>query len=383
MRYFAHLQTALQLLRSYNGAMPFAAFAKQFFARHKKYGSKDRKSIAHLCYCYFRLGHYVQSGPTEEMVVLGLWLCSPAPNPVLQQLNAALNDTATLSIEEKLKQPVAAGVKEQLFPFQQHFSNGINTDRLVASYFVQPDVFLRIRSDRNTITSLLESQQIPYQFIRESSIAIPNNVKVDELLPLNEKVVIQDASSQEVGDVIKTHLPFTPKNVWDCCAASGGKSIMLYDLYPSFKLTVSDIRSSIMFNLQKRFHQAKIKQYASFVADLTQPVAAYQEYDFIIADVPCSGSGTWGRTPEQLVFFKEEEIHQYAQLQAQIVKNILPALKKGGCLAYCTCSVFLPENERQLQRMQDKFGLKLIHQQLITGYENKADSLFIALLQKV
>lgn len=362
--------------------MPFAAFAKNFFAQHKKYGSKDRKSIAHLCYCYFRLGKAVQSPPTENQVIIGLWLCSNQPNPVLEQLNPTLNELTTLTIEEKLNHPHAKGIVENIFPFSGSLSNGIDLQKFIQSYFTQPDVFLRIRKNTSQLFTLLDTSAIPYKLVSENTIAVPNTLKVDDILPMNEQVVIQDASSQKVGTIIQQYLPQAPKKVWDCCAASGGKSIMLYDLLPHFHLTVSDIRSSILYNLQKRFHEAKIKQYASFVADLTEPVAAFQEYDFIIADVPCSGSGTWGRTPEQLVYFKEEEIQRYAQLQSTIVKNILPALKKGACLAYCTCSVFKQENEKQIQYFQDTFGLKLIHQELITGYDMKADSLFIAILEK-
>lgn len=383
MRYFAHLQTAIQLIQQYNGSMPFAAFLKQYFAQHKKYGSKDRKSIAHLCYCYFRLGKSVSTTPTQENMILALWLCSSTPNPVLEQLNAELNAKAEWSLIDKLNDPAAKLISENHFPFQKYFSKTVDVQKLVSSYFTQPDVFLRLRNEGVEIQNILTKEGIPFQEIDHLMLSIPNNTKVDEILPLNEKVVIQDASSQKVGRFIKEYLPIQPRNVWDCCAASGGKSIMLVDMFPKFQLTVSDVRSSILFNLQKRFHQAKIKQYASFVADLTEPVAAEEEYDFIIADVPCSGSGTWARTPEQLVYFKEEEIQTYSSLQAEIVKNIIPALQKGGYLAYCTCSIFAKENEEQVQGMVEKFGLELIKHELIKGYDQKADSLFIALLKKV
>ena len=80
---------------------------------------------------------------------------------------------------------------------------------------------------------------------------------------------MQDFSSQGVGGLL---LPVArgPLYVWDCCAASGGKSIMLYDLDPAIRLTVSDIRESILINLRKRFNEAGIKKYQSFVIYLTK-----------------------------------------------------------------------------------------------------------------
>ena len=58
---------------------------------------------------------------------------------------------------------------------------------------------------------------------------------------------------------------------WDCCAASGGKSILLKDKFPRVQLTVSDIRETILRNLRQRFQRAGIKDYHAFVADLSKP----------------------------------------------------------------------------------------------------------------
>ena len=99
----------------------------------------------------------------------------------------------------------------------------------------------------------------------------------------------------------------------------------------------------------------------------------------IIADLPSTGSGTWGRTPEQLAFFKEALIESYALLQKNIINNVLPSLKKGGQLLYCTCSVFKEENEEMVQYLQQISQLKLLESVVLKGYEEKADSLFAAL----
>jgi 16S rRNA (cytosine967-C5)-methyltransferase len=156
---------------------------------------------------------------------------------------------------------------------------------------------------------------------------------------------------------------------------------MAYDINPNIELTVSDKRESILLNLVNRFAKAKIKKYNSFVVDLTQDkfTVSSSQYDLIIADVPCTGSGTWARTPEQLFYFKKEQIEKYATLQKQIVQNVIPHLKKGGHLLYVTCSVFKKENEDIVAFIQEELHLQLIKNEILKGYELKANTMFAAL----
>ena len=103
--------------------------------------------------------------------------------------------------------------------------------------------------------------------------------------------------------------------------------------------------------------------------------------DLVIADVPCTGSGTWSRTPEQLFYFREEQIEVFQALQQKIISNILPSVKAGGYLLFITCSVFKKENEANTVFIQEKSSLQLLTQGVIKGYTNKADTMFAALFQ--
>jgi 16S rRNA (cytosine967-C5)-methyltransferase len=256
----------------------------------------------------------------------------------------------------------------------------------------QPDLFLRIRPGKeNAVITTLQKAEIGFQQKKATTLTLTNGAKIEDLIALNKDAVVQDYSSQQVGDLMQLAINQTLSSktkptisVWDCCAASGGKSIMLYDIYPHIQLTVSDIRESILANLKKRFAEAGIKQYKSFVADLSTPT--YQipnnKFQLIIADVPCSGSGTWGRTPEQLTFFENEKIEEYASLQKKIVANAVKALEKGGYFLYITCSVFKKENEAICDYLQ-QHSLELIAQKTMIGYTDKADTMFAALLKKI
>lgn len=387
-RFYSYIRTAQQMLIDYDGSLPFAHFAKQFFAKEKKYGSTDRRQISALCYNYFRAAKALKNISEEEKMLAATFLCEAKPSKLLEQLKPEWNEAIELPIAEKEKLLPTGLDQEQLFPLYQHLSNEINHNAFRNSFLKQPDLFLRIRPgyDKVVATKLTEKGFV-FNQLNEHCLALPNGSKIDDIIFLNKEAVVQDYSSQQTGEVLMQNAlnQLWQINSWDCCAASGGKSIMLHDLRTDAKLTVSDIRSSILHNLQQRFKDAGIKHYRSFEADVSAPAFQLphnQSFNLVIADVPCTGSGTWARTPEQCYFFKEEQIAIYANRQRQIVQNVLPYLQTGGFLAYITCSVFYEENEAVVKRLIEKNKLKKITAQYQKGYDMKADTLFIAILQK-
>ena len=65
-RYHSYINSAKQILELYKGDEPFASFLKKYFGANKKFGSKDRKQVSHLCYCFFRLGKTAMALQIEE-----------------------------------------------------------------------------------------------------------------------------------------------------------------------------------------------------------------------------------------------------------------------------------------------------------------------------
>lgn len=376
------------MLQRYRGEEPFGSFSKKFFAAKKKYGSRDRKQISHLCYCYFRLGQAVLEIPVEERLLLALFLCSDRQDEMLASLKPEWNEKADHSFEDKCKEAGISLQPADLFPWVTELSEGIDPKSFVSSFLVQPDLFLRVRPGKlAAVQDKLQKANIVFHKLSDSCLRLPNASKIDGVIDLNKEAVVQDYSSQRVGEFLQNFKPGTSNvklSVWDCCAASGGKSIMLYDSNNRIDLTVSDVRESILVNLDKRFSEAGIKNYKNFVADLSRPLSAIPNspFDLIVADVPCSGSGTWSRTPEQLFYFDKEKINAYAALQQRIVANVLSHLKKDGYFLYITCSVFKKENEEMVGSLQEKFQLELTRMETIKGYDKKADTMFAALLRK-
>lgn len=408
-RFFSYLNTAKEILSVYKGEEPFASFVKKYFTQHKKFGSKDRKQISHLCYCYFRLGKAAPPPPEggikrisfdiNDRILIGLFLCSSESNETLKALKPEWNENVFLSLEQKCSilnlACQQAGVQYStlnIFPWLDELSEGIDHDKFSESFLIQPDLFIRIRPHyAESVLLKLDKTGVEYEFISPFTVRLPNSFKTEQVFDINKEIVIQDYSSQQISHLLPVDHG-KPVSVWDCCAASGGKSIMAYDVNPNIELTVSDIRESILINLKKRFAEASIKKYKSLVADLSshlpftrhsgQGEGHHSPFDLIIFDAPCSGSGTWSRTPEQLFYFNQEKIEQFSNLQKKIASNVIPQLKSGGHLLYITCSVFKRENEEIIEFIKSKFNLDLVRMEVLKGYDKKADTLFAALLQK-
>lgn len=384
-RFYSHANTAKSIINLYKGEMPFSAFLKIFFAREKKYGSGDRRSISSLCYNYFRLGSAIKNKSIDDRLLTSVFLCNHVLNELLKNEKPEWNEKLDLPVSEKL---ALTGIDaETIFPYNNYLSKDIAIKAFNTSFLIQPDLFVRLRPGKQAaVKKKLMEAKISFTEINETCFAIVNGTRLEQVLDINQEAVIQDLNSQRVGELLQMAAPEKKAAVWDCCAASGGKSIMAYDILPQINLTVSDVRQSIIQNLHKRFRHAGIKNHTSFIADLTnlkklQENLQHKKFDLIICDAPCSGCGTWSRTPEQLLFFNENEITRYSNLQKSICTNTVPFLQKDGYFLYITCSVFKQENEDIAEFITQQFPLTLIKKELLKGYEIKADTMFAALFQ--
>jgi 16S rRNA (cytosine967-C5)-methyltransferase len=391
VRYQSYFNSALTIINAYKGGAPLVHHLKQYFAAHKKHGSTDRRTIAHLCYTYYRLGASIKEFDTDKGLQLAIFLCEAKPGnwALLFEPNWL---AAWGSLEQKLdfiKEVYPGYNLASIFPFAAHLSSSVDAPAFNRSHLTQPDLFIRIRPKQEAaVVAKLIKAQITFEKITDTCYRLPSGTKLEEVLLINKEVVIQDYSSQQIAGMYSLATAFadSKKRIWDCCAASGGKSILAVDTFGQIKLTASDMRASILRNLQTRFAAASMNGYQSFAVDLTSAhdLSNFAKLaDFIICDAPCTGSGTWGRTPEHLAFFDEVSIDNFRQLQQNIITNTIPYVAVGGYFLYITCSVFAAENEGQVKSLENNFPeFELLHQQLFTGYERKADTLFAALLKR-
>lgn len=384
IRWENYLAAAEKIIVAYDGSLPLHHFLKGFFKQHPYMGSRDRRQITQLVYQYYRLGHLWKGvKSTSARILMGNFLCEQEGNELLKFFHPELNEKISLPVDEKLSFLGSEDVSD-MFPFAEELSHGIDSNAFCRSFFIQPHLFIRTRNNKQfSILRLLEKAAVAFEVLGENTIALPNSTKIDTIITDKSWYEIQDASSQKAGALFNAQ---AGEQWWDSCAASGGKSILLLDKQPAVKLMVSDVRASIIQNLHQRFKEAGIRHYESIVMDLTAPVSLSvikdRRFDHIILDAPCSGSGTWGRTPESLSYFSEKQIMDYQQLQKKIAANVVQLLKPGGTLIYITCSVFRKENEDVVSFLEEGSGLERLEGGVIAGYQQRADSMFAVKMLK-
>lgn len=349
-------------------------------------GSTDRRVASSLLYNYFRLGRACSNLPAEERLFIAEFLAGVKPSGFLAHFKPDLNDRIGYSLDEKIEFLKFGSTNfslEDVFPFHEHLSAGVDKTEFLKSFFIQPDLFISVYPEKTAwLSSRLEEAGVAYHEEAERSLRLPNGTKLDQLFPDNKYFEVQDLSSQEACRYFR---PQKYDYWWDCCAASGGKSINLFHQEPSVKLLVSDVRESVLENLDERFSHAGLTKYQKKVLDLTkdpQPFIHSYEFDGIIYDAPCTGSGTWGRSPEMINQFQEYRIKAFQNLQQSIARNIVKYLKPGKPLVYITCSVFKEENEDLVDFLVKELGLMLEAQKVLKGYGRKSDTMFAARLLK-
>lgn len=154
---------------------------------------------------------------------------------------------------------------------------------------------------------------------------------------------IQSAASQRVVELIA---PKPGEKVWDVCAGSGGKTLFLAELMQNQgQVIVTDLRSLALKELRLRADRAGVEIVK--VADVQRfyKHEAQDQFDKIVVDAPCSGTGTLGRAPDLKWRIEEKTFDEYAARQLEILEMTLRYLKPSGRLYYITCSIDFAENE--------------------------------------
>lgn len=163
--------------------------------------------------------------------------------------------------------------------------------------------------------------------------------------------------------------------VLDFCAGGGGKSLALA-AREDLRLTAHDAAPARMSDLPERARRAGAR------IALSPPEKLGQGYDLIVTDVPCSGSGTWRRTPDAKWRLTREGLDELRRTQAEILGQVAPLVRPGGRIAYMTCSVLDAENAVQMDeflRQHPDYQQEL--QQSWTP-ENGSDGFYLAVLRR-
>jgi 16S rRNA (cytosine967-C5)-methyltransferase len=349
------LAVVADILSNYKYDQPFQYYFTNLCKQNRSWGSKDRKIYKNLCFSYFRMG-YALNSETD--------------------LQSKIKKAVSIS-DETTQFPKP----DEIFPHRNEVSQLIDFDEWVNGLQFQKPLYLVLRRGSEALVyNFLKQNQIPYEQVTEFSLKLEADSKCNHVLE-HGWAWTMDFASQKVADGVEVE---EDDVIWDACSGAGGKSIYISNKYiKPFILTCSDKRFTILENLKTRFKSLGLKVPQIELCDLLEAFQLKTKYDKIILDVPCSGSGTWGRSPENILGFDLSKIDYFSKLQLKIAGNALKNLKTDGQLYYMTCSVFASENEKNVDFLVKNHGLKLESMQYTVAPNNESDTLFIAVLTKL
>src|SRR5581483_8444006 len=155
------------------------------------------------------------------------------------------------------------------------------------------------------------------------------------------RVHIQDEASQLVALLVGEGT-----SILDCCAAPGGKTRMLAERNPEAAVLAAELHPHRARLLKKLVPAENLRVISTDIRALPFNM----QFDRVLADVPCSGTGTLARNPEIKWRLKAEDLSELQTWQVAILKSAMTQVKPGGRLVYSSCSLEREENSDVVEK---------------------------------
>jgi 16S rRNA (cytosine967-C5)-methyltransferase len=213
----------------------------------------------------------------------------------------------------------------------------------------RPPLWLRLQA-ADPAPALLEFDRLGWAWRRSpilaSAVALPPDSDVARTGAYRSGAVeIQDIGSQLVLESVGVG----PGGSWlDACAGSGGKTLQLAAMLgPGGRVCARDIRRAPLDALAERARRAGLAGRIDVGSTLDPPGG----FDGVLVDAPCSGSGTWRRSPHLKWATGPAAVRKAAAHQAALLRENLARVRPGGLLVYATCSLCRSENESVVEAL--------------------------------
>jgi len=337
--------------RSKKCTLPLDLFLRRYFRQHAAIGSKDRREICHTLYGMVRwrgLLDHLCSRSMSWGQKLEMFLCIN-PLDFKDQDHIPLNVRVSFPkfIVDRL---IKAYGKQKAIHFCL-FSNQ------VAPTTVRVNI---AKIGRDTLLSRWKSLY-PVSSCERSPWGIVFHRKINFFVLPDFKAglfEIQDEGSQLVADQVKSK---PGDHVMDYCAGSGGKTLAFaHKLKGRGQLYLYDTRQFMLLEAKKRLRRAGVQIAHPLTHRHLKKQSLIGKMDWILLDVPCSGSGTLRRNPDIKWKISKGMIDRLIQEQRQIFFKSLKFLHPKGRIVYATCSVFQEENEEQVSYFVKNYNLRLV-----------------------
>lgn len=382
----ARIQAAIEVL----DAILAGAAAEQALSRwtraHRFAGSKDRAALRDLVFEALRCrDSFAALGGALSGRGLQIGRCAASsvsvddvfdghgygPPPVTEAERAKIAATADLP------RAVALDMPDWLLA-RLDLTYGALADEIARAMQVRAPLDLRVntaRSDPEAARARLADEGIqcaPVLGVATALRVTEGARRVARSAPyLDGTVEVQDAASQSC--VLKVPVPDEGR-ILDFCAGGGGKALAL-TARTRAQVHVHDISARRMQDIPARAARAG--------AHLpTWTGKGSDRFEMVFCDAPCSGSGTWRRTPEAKWALSEASLADYRAAQQQVLEQAAGLVQDGGVLVYATCSVLADENTDQADWFSARFPEFDLETQTQTLPDAPGDGFYHAIFRK-
>jgi 16S rRNA (cytosine967-C5)-methyltransferase len=146
----------------------------------------------------------------------------------------------------------------------------------------------------------------------------------------------------------------------DYCGGAAGKSLAIAPFTQGRgQIFIHDIRKAVLLEAKKRLRRAGVQNYQLNSDKEEVRNILRNKCDWILLDVPCSGTGTIRRNPDLKYKFSLERLEETLYIQEKIFEEALDLLKPNGKIVYVTCSILKEENINQVMKFCRKFGVRI------------------------
>jgi 16S rRNA C967 or C1407 C5-methylase (RsmB/RsmF family) len=324
-----HLSAVLKSLELQQ--IPLDAFLSHYFRSNKALGSKDRQFIGDTVYHYIRWKNLFDH--------LGIEPCDL--DPTIHRENTSLPIHVRHGMPEFLFQLLVQAYGEEKTKEIALISN----TRAPTTIRINP-----LKTTRDEILAKWSHYKISPCPISELGIQFHERINFFTLPEFKEGFFeIQDEASQLAAELV---LAKPKQHVLDYCAGAGGKTLAFaHRLENRGQIYLYDIRTHALEKARIRLRRAGIQN-----AQFNLPPVK-KSNNWVIVDVPCSGTGTLRRNPDLKWKFTNQSLASLQHEQRQIFSDALSYLHPSGHIVYMTCSLLPQENEEQIAYFEKEFAL--------------------------
>ena len=367
--------SVLELLNLLNQSNKIARKLLQSYFRSKKYiGSKDRKFISnsfwnilrHRYKIHWHLDYLNLEVTFEKEIMLELFFLNKDyfnNSSKIRQLfilkykeikifhDVDLDFLKRLNFKEFYNKEMPEHIFYELPKYLlKSLKNSFKNEWRDVALSLNEEGFFDIRvnmlqgKSRDEIYHLLEDIKVPLQLTKYS----PLGIRLSKRFPIEGHKLFKKGFLEiqgEASQLVSILLDVKPgMQVADICSGAGGKSLILADIMKNKGRILSlDTNKKKLSNAGLRLKRAGVHNVERRLVKPNWNVTGLEKkFDLVLIDAPCSGIGTWSRSPDSKFSFSPKKLQELVNIQAELLLKGSLMVAPGGKLAYVVCS-FLPE----------------------------------------